>query len=291
MIMRTSPSIFVSTACLPGGEHILSRLSQYLENGLCDVELGARVLVDQDALAKLSEMKGRFLIHNYFPPPADPFVLNLASADASIRQRSLDFVSNALVLSARLSAPFYSVHAGFITDPTAFGTTSFIFPMPTTRDESRFAMRRFIESLGVVAKHVQQLGVQLLIENQPCSQELRGKILLQTAAEFKELFQNLPSQNLGILLDTGHLNVSAHTLGLDRIAFVDQVAPYIRAFHVHDNDGMVDIHQPVQAGSWVLDILRRPEFAQLPLVVEAKFKNVNELRDHVNWLKAELGYA
>lgn len=281
--------IFVSTACLPGVGAVTSRISLYRGHGLNAIELGAGVSADKDSLSQIVEMGCRFLMHNYFPPPVNPLVLNLASGDEDIRQRSLDFVTEALALTARLGVPLYSVHAGFITNPIGFGTTSFIFPMPASPDAARCAMRWFTTSLEVAISHAQRLGVQLLVENNVCSEALRGKLLLQRAEEFLELFYVLSSPHLGMLLDTGHLNVTAHTLGFDRVAFVEKIAPYVRAFHVHDNDGTADTHQPVQSGSWVLDVLRRPEFAGLPIVVEAKFDNVTDLRKHVDWLRRELG--
>ena len=282
-------SVFVSTACLPGVQPITSRISLYRSHGLNAIELGAGVSIDKDSLSQVAGMGCQFLVHNYFPPPSEPFVLNLASGDDSIRKRSLDLISEALALTARLGAPFYSVHAGFITDPTSFGTTSFVFPMPASPDEPQFAMDRFTTALEIAVDRAQHLGVQLLVENNVCSHELRGKLLLDTADEFLTLFHILPSPYLGILLDTGHLNVTAHTLDFDRMSFVDEVTPYIRAFHVHDNDGIADTHQPVQPGSWVFDVLRRPEFAGLPIVVEARFETVADLRRHVDWLKTELG--
>ena len=282
-------SIFVSTVCLPGVQPITSRISLYRSHGLNAIELGAGVSVDKDSLSQVAGMGCQFLVHNYFPPSPEPFVLNLASGDDSIRKRSLDLISEALALTARLGAPFYSVHAGFITDPTSFGMTSFVFPMPASPDEPQFAMDRFTTALEIAVDRAQHLGVQLLVENNVCSHELRGKLLLDTADEFLTLFHILPSPYLGILLDTGHLNVTAHTLDFDRMSFVDEVTPYIRAFHVHDNDGIADTHQPVQPGSWVFDVLRRPEFAGLPIVVEARFETVADLRRHVDWLKTELG--
>lgn len=282
-------SIFVSTSCLPGVHPVASRISLYRSHGLDAIELGAGVSADKDGLSQVAGMGCRFLVHNYFPPPSDPFVLNLASGDAGIRQQSLDFVSEALALTARLSALFYSVHAGFITDPTSFGTVSFVFPMPASTGEAQSAMDRFTTALEIALDHAQHLGVQLLIENNACSHELCGKLLLQTADEFLTLFRVLSSPDLGILLDTGHLNVTAHILGFDRMTFVDQVAPYVRAFHVHDNDGIADTHQPAQPGSWVFDVLCRPEFAGLPIIVEAKFETVTDLCQHVDWLKTELG--
>lgn len=288
MAGSSAHSIFVSTACLPRVQSITSRISLYRGHGLNAIELGGGVPGDKDRLSQVAGMECQFLVHNYFPPPPDPFVLNLASGDAGIREQSLDLVSEALALTARLGAHFYSVHAGFITDPTSFGTTSFIFPMPTSPDEAQFAMDRFTTALEIVIDRARQLGLQVLVENNACSPELRGKLLLQTADEFLTLFRVLPSAYLGILLDTGHLNVTAHTLGFDRMSFVGEVAPYIRAFHVHDNNGTVDSHQPVQPSSWVLDVLRRPEFADLPIVVEARFETVTDLCRHVDWLRTEL---
>ena len=283
-------SIFVSTVCLPGVQPITSRISLYRSHGLNAIELGAGVSVDKDSLSQVAEMECQFLVHNYFPPPSEPFVLNLASgSDGGIRQRSLELVFRALAWTARLGAPFYSVHAGFITDPTSFGKTSFVFPIPASPDEAQFALHRFTTALEIAVDRAQHLGVQILVENNVCSPELRGKLLLQSADEFLELFRVLHSPHLGMLLDTGHLNVTAHTLGFDRMVFVDRVAPYVRALHVHDNDGTADTHQPIQPGSWVFNVLHRPEFAGLPIVVEARFETVADLRRHVDWLKTELG--
>lgn len=285
----TTHSIFASTACLPNTEPLESRVALYRSHGLQAIELGARVAVHKDSLTQVANTDCSFLIHNYFPPPVKPFVLNLASNDQTVRERSLFLISEALTLSKRLGAPFYSVHAGFITDPIGFGTTSFIFPMPESPDEGRYALERFIEALKIVLEKANRLGLRILVENNVCTPELRGKLLLQTADEFAELFGAISDPHLGILLDTGHLNVTAHTLDFDRLAFIEQVAPYTRAFHVHDNDGSADTHQPIQPDSWALHVLSRPELASLPIVVEAKFDGVNELRQHVDWLKKELG--
>jgi hypothetical protein len=277
--------IYVSTACLPGKAKLSQRLAEYAAERLFHVELGAGVAVKEHELALLPDMvEQRFLIHNYFPPPSDPFVLNLASRDDVVRTRSLDLVINALELSACLGAPFYSVHAGFITDPTGFGTTSFTFPAPDSAEESLWAMERFTKTLETALNHAKQLGLKLLVENNVCPRDLRGKLLLQTANEFLQLFQALPDPDLGLLLDTGHLNVTAHTFAFDPVDFVEQLLSKIQAFHLHENDSLSDSHQPVTAASWVLRILNRTEFIELPLVVESRFQNAAWLFQHITWL-------
>jgi len=280
--------IFVSTVCLSELQSIDSRVTLYKRHGLDAIELGAGISSNEIIPSQISKMECQFLVHNYFPPPVDPFILNLASNNTNIRQRSIDFVSEAIALTASLGAQFYSVHAGFITDPTTFENNSFVFPTPTSPDAYHCALNRFTAALEVEINCAEHFGIGFLVENNLCTTALRGKLLLQTADEFIELFDKIKSKNLGILLDTGHLNVTAHTFGFDPISFVDQVAPHIRAFHVHDNDGITDTHQPIKPDSWILDVLRQPKFANLPIVIEAKFKNINDLYEHVNWLRLEL---
>ena len=53
-----------------------------------------------------------YLVHNYFPPHKEPFVLNLASTSKIDSKRSLDHCRAAIDLATELGAPFYSVHAG-----------------------------------------------------------------------------------------------------------------------------------------------------------------------------------
>ncbi len=280
--------IFVSTNCLSTQESITSRIYKYQDHNLNCIELGFGVSVTEDDISEVSDIDCLFVIHNYFPPPRDAFVLNLASGDEHVRQRSLDLVSEAVELASRIGALFYSVHAGFITDPTSYDRTGFVFPQSTSPNETHSAMDRFITAMKIAVDHAEHCGIKVLVENNVCSRETRGKLLLQTAEEFLSLFSDLQSSHLGLLLDTGHLNVSAHTLGFDRMYFVDQLAPYVQAIHVHDNDGIADTHKPIQPNSWVIDVLRRPELAGLPLVVEAKFNDITELCQHVSWLKNEM---
>jgi sugar phosphate isomerase/epimerase len=280
--------IYVSTACLGGVERLGDRISRYRAHGLDAVELGAGVSVVGEELSSIGETGCRFLVHNYFPPPPDPFVINLASRDDRLRCRSLTLVSEAITLAAHLHAPSYSLHAGFITDPKCSGGTQFVFPAPVSSADGDRAMVRFISALGLALEAARRVNVRLLVENNVCTPELRGKLLLQTADEFAALFRALPDSHLGILLDTGHLNVTARTFGFEPEAFIAGVGPHIKGFHVHDNDGLVDAHRPLGPGGWVLGMLGRPEFADLPIVVESKFDSIDQLCRHTKWLQAEL---
>ena len=264
-------------------------LDAYRAAGIAAVELGAAdVDSDGDLVPRLRSLGLELLVHNYFPPPAEPFVLNLASADADLRRRSLDHVLRALDLTAALGAPFYSVHAGWITDPVGFDGTSFVLPPPESPDDERRALERFVAALELAIDRADALGVELLVENHVFTEADRGKLLLAEPADFPALFRRLEPRRLGLLIDTGHLNVTARTIGFDRLAFVDAVEPYVRAFHVHDNDGFADSHLPVGEGSWVLDVLARRELRASTVVVEARLEDASALAEHVAWLRSRL---
>lgn len=275
---------FVSTVCLPWEESVESRVFLYSNNGITKIEFGANVTVNS-GLEFLSNYDAQFLIHNYFPPPQDSFVLNLASKNENIRNRSIDFVLNALDLSEKISAPFYSVHSGFITDPTSFGKTSFNFPSPDSQTAVFESWNYFYSALGLVLEHARKKDINILVENNVCTVDLIGKLILVKQEEFQELFKIMSHPNLGILLDTGHLNVSACTMGFNKIEFVERIAPYVQAIHIHDNMGIDDTHEPVVEGSWILDVLAHPNLFEATKIIESRFDNIEELRNYYDWLR------
>jgi sugar phosphate isomerase/epimerase len=274
--------IYASTACLRRTEPLSARLAHYIEAGIRSIELGHGVtLTEPFPWTDWRAGDVRFLIHNYFPPPGSSFVLNLASADGDVRQRSIDLALHALDLSSRLGAPFYSVHAGFVTDPDGFDGSSYTFPDPPPGQRQR-AEGRFLESLGVLLDGAASHDIDLLVENNVCPPHLSGKLLAVSGTDCAAICEAVADVRLGILLDTGHLRVSAVTLGTDPAEEFAAVRRFVRAFHVHDNDGTRDRHQPVAADSWVLEVLAASPSA--PAVVEAAFDDASALAEHVLWL-------
>ena len=92
--------------------------AELLSAGVKSIELSGgaysdSLLSDLQALAQ----DIHFQVHNYFPPPADPFVLNLGSLDTLTGERSIAHVEQALKWCVALGADRYSFHAGFLLDP------------------------------------------------------------------------------------------------------------------------------------------------------------------------------
>lgn len=280
---------FVSTGAvrLPCDD-LEAHLAAYVAGGLTAIELGwAPPPRDADFAARLAARSDcRFLIHNYFPQPTDPFVLNLASRDATVRARSLAMARDCLALSARLGAPFYSVHAGFAAEfrPESLGRHLDRDAVVPRAD----ALETFRASVLALAEVGASLGVRVLIEPNVVDRRnlVEGAnrlLLLAEAQEIAEFLVAVGRSEVGVLLDLGHLNVSSRTLGFDRADFIDVVAPWVGGLHVHDNDGSADQHRPPGDGSWVLDVVRDARFRALPMVVESSHPNVAALADHARW--------
>nr|WP_319540033.1 sugar phosphate isomerase/epimerase [uncultured Methanospirillum sp.] len=282
-------SIYVSTSCLPGVDSLTERISLFQKNGFDAIELGAGVRMNKKDHQFLLKNKNKFLLHNYFPPPLKPFVLNLASENADIQKKSLKLIRTALKLSKDLQSPFYTIHAGFVKDPTEFRGNNYIFPSYVSNEEIHYASIRYAKLISQIAKESKLLNIDLYLENNCCTVDLVNKLLLQTQNEFASLFQSNRIDNLGILLDTGHLNVTAQTYGFDPRDFVKDLQGHIKVIHLHDNDGILDLHKPINSDSWFFDVIQKPAIAELPIIIEAKFKDVYELQKHVQWLKSELG--
>lgn len=273
--------LYVSTACLSTNKSYSDTVEYYMANGITNIELGSsfnHFATDNESV--LHDLQCRFLVHNYFPPSPRPFALNLASNDPEIRQKSLTLVKEAINLSANLKAPFYSVHAGFVTDPYAYGETSYLFRSPIDEDEKESAFRRFVSSMDDVIQFARSKNLKILVENNVCSKQTLDNVLMVTADDFLCFFDTISSDNVGILLDFGHLNVSARTLAFDRLEFITRLSNHIAAFHLHDNNGETDDHKPIHRNSWIIDVICQPVFSSLPIIIEAHFDTIENLLDH-----------
>jgi len=215
----------------------------------------------------------RYLIHNYFPPPDEPFLLNLASQNSLIRQKSIEHCRKAIELSSLLGCPFYSFHAGYAYD----------LPVDMLGDPIRqagLAVKDFTDSEEVyklLTDSIRSLmgfsfhkGMKLLIENHVCpcqGKQMISNLLPMTKAEdLLRLVEDIDDSNFGILIDLGHLKVSAAALGFDRGEFISLLSPYIGAFHLSDNDGQTDQHLPFDRHAWFMPFIK--EFPNQPLTIE-----------------------
>ncbi len=102
-----------------------------------------------------------------------------------------------------------------------------------------------IPNLRHFAQRAGDMGAFLALEN----------VYEENPRAMKEIFGLLKGYPAYQCLDTGHVNAFSKT-GLD--TWLKRMGPFIRHFHLHDNDGSADSHGPI--GSGTVDFTRIAAF-------------------------------
>jgi sugar phosphate isomerase/epimerase len=232
---------------------------EYLQSGIEHIELSAgKYCPDIETKLEAYNDKCSFILHNYFPVPEVPFVLNLASLNDEVFATSYEHIRTAIAMASRLRSKYYSFHAGFLLDPKPselgqrIGKRAFF-----DRDKS---VEQFVTAANSLAEYASTLNVQLLVENNVCSprnfdQFKADPFLLSDPKGVTELFQHL-DPSVRMLLDVAHLKVSANTIGYETDQFVTECHELIGGYHLSDNCGTVDSNQAFNEASYFWKYLK-----------------------------------
>jgi sugar phosphate isomerase/epimerase len=251
--------IFIST----GGRRDQSAINtafQFYSHGIHHVELSGGAHSEQFLTDLESAPDDLILqIHNYFPPPATPFVFNLASEALDVSELSIKLARNAISIASGLNRSIYSFHAGFRINPRAKDLGRKLVARELV--SRTIALEIFIERVLMLAKEAESLGVRLMIENNVITRfnfnSFGEDPLLLTCPDEIEAIMKMMPKNVGLLLDVAHLKVSSNTLDFDLIDAHERLKPWIQAYHLSDNNGDVDSNEPVTPVSWFWKYLVR----------------------------------
>ncbi len=233
---------------------------EFIASGIDILELsGGKYMPESINLLKELKKNSTLRIHNYFPPPKEPFVFNLASMASDIADLSMKHVLQAIDICSELELPVYSFHAGFLLDPKPgdLGKT-----IPLSRIQNRNdSLQLFLERIDSVSRVAKSRGVDLLVENNVLSKNNHNvfgenPLLMVTPDECEYVMSNTPN-NVNMLLDVAHLKVSAFALGFNQVEFFNSCKSWIKAYHLSDNDGTADTNMPVESTSWFWPYLNR----------------------------------
>lgn len=234
--------------------------TELLNAGVKSIELSG-CEYSETLLADLQALRPdiHFQIHNYFPPPADPFVLNLGSLNTHVGERSVAHVEQALEWCVALGADRYSFHAGFLLDPKVDELGKRIHSRSLfDRNE---CIEVFVNRVTRLAETAGRLGISLMIENNVLSaknaQEFSGNPLLMCdPKECHEIMQMLPA-SVTQLIDVAHLKVSANSLNFDPSKMFEVCNERIAGYHLSDNNGLEDSNKAFDKNAWFWPHLKR----------------------------------
>lgn len=285
--MNRSNNFYISSSCLPY-KKISDSVIALAESGIMNIELSGGTEfyegIDNDLL-KLEDRYGiNFLIHNYFPPPKEEFIINLANKDESEKSKIFKHIKNAIALARALGIDMYSIHPGFTIDilPLTKG-----LPLSIRKGEVQdkdLAFDTFYRNLDYIIQNMLDGLFKVAIENKETFYKNKNCTLLCNASEvfeFLEYYRKNP--NIGFLLDLGHLNISSSMQAFDKSKFIDNLfykyKDKIFEIHLSENDAVSDTHEIIDEYSWQIDILKkyRDIIRGIPIVIEGRSLDLKDV--------------
>jgi sugar phosphate isomerase/epimerase len=266
--------------------------------GITHLELssGCKPMPDFEAFVpRLAASSLTFAVHNYFPAPLKPFVLNLGALDRDLLERSRDHVRRSLALTSQLGGSYYSVHAAFVHSmaPNLLGkpalqARTFGLTSAAEREKVRGV---FVSSLKLLAQEAYRMGLMLLVENNviappQVSDGGENPFLMVSADEIEEILTDVNAPNLGLLLDVAHARVSAMALNFDCDEFISRLKPWIRVVHLSENNSVEDSNLALTENAWFwkpLELTSRND-----VVIEVYRLNDDAILDQIALVRRKL---
>jgi sugar phosphate isomerase/epimerase len=262
--------IYVSSSCVKT-KRIGESVKILAEAGFKNIELSGGTEpyaeLENDLLSLQDRFGINYLCHNYFPPPEQAFVLNLAALDQT-SALSLRHCKRAIALSEKLGAKQFAFHAGFLIN------------IPLDQIGKKIAKRQLFEksaALNTFHKHLNELmeyasaKLDLYIENNVLSKEnyaefeSRNPFFFTHAASLSEAKGD---SGIGHLLDLAHLHVSANSLGLNFQSEVDQLIDQTDYIHISENKGERDENMALKKDSEILNSIKNKNLVNKSITLE-----------------------
>ncbi len=203
--------------------------------------------------------KHNIRLHNYFPPPKEKFVINLASSNRNILKRSIAHVKKSILYSKKINAKYFSFHAGFRIDP---GIKRLGKKFEKVKMENKNKSESiFLRSVENINRFALRNKVKILIENNVINKKnlslFSGNPLLLThPTDILNFFKKAP-RNIGFLLDVGHLKVSSKTENFNLIQSLKRLNKIVSGYHLSENNFFEDQNAGFSKNTWFVKLLKK----------------------------------
>jgi sugar phosphate isomerase/epimerase len=203
--------------------------------------------------------KVNFQVHNYFPPPKNPIVLNLASFDKDVYKKTYDHIINSLEVCRKLNSKYYSFHAGFLCDLAVSELGKKV--KKKKLQNRKTSLELFIKRVNKISAVAKKYNINLMIENNVLSKNNlknfnENPFLMCDAEECREIISKTP-KNVKLLVDVAHLKVSSTSLNFDKENFLSECGDLIGGYHLSDNNGFADTNEKFNENAWFWKHLKK----------------------------------
>lgn len=289
--------INVSTSCYYKSESVLYVLEKYISDNIYNIELGSSHQFEPRIEKSIKRINDNYecnwTVHAYFPPLKDSFFVNIASQKKIILSKSIRFIKNMINFSKSINAKVCSFHSGFRWDP--INSLKYTNQEIYSYSESYYT---FLESLTEICQHAEEKNINIALEPNVVSKKnlINGtnKLLLMCKpTELSNLFDDLKEKgftNLNLLLDLGHLKVTANTLNFSFSEFINDFSSKVIQLHIHDNNGNFDQHKQLTSDSkLIIDSIRKIQKVNnntLINTLESTHLNMDDIKNQIMFLKS-----
>jgi uncharacterized protein (UPF0276 family) len=248
-----------------------------------NIELSGGTKLQVDMLKSISKLKNKklnFLVHNYFPPPVDDFILNFADKSSQTRT----FITESMKYVKELNILYYSVHAGFKKD---FKIKNELL----INGENSFLLENIINNISWFCdSYTERLALENLFPN--------GKKETCFASHIDDVVELLElDERIFLLLDLGHLKISSKFYKFNYLESVNLLfknySDRILEIHLSENNGIEDNHYIIESDSiqyMILEKFRKNIIDNnINLVIEARGYSIQELKQCYDLLNKIIG--
>jgi sugar phosphate isomerase/epimerase len=277
--------IYVSSSC-SSKNNIRESILELINCGINNIELSGGTEyysnLEEDLINLQETYNIKFLLHNYFPPPKEHFVLNLASNNNTIRDNSLKHIQKALLLSEKLGADKYGIHAGFLIDPDKNELGKKIDKKTLIPEE--LGKSNFMKGLAQI-KNTNR-STKLYVENNVLSEQNFknygcNPFMLTHKDAFLELKKNI---EFNLLLDVAHLKVSCKSMGLNFIHELKFLSSQTDYLHISDNDGLSDSNLEIKKNSELFNVLQECDLRNKTISLEI-YSGLNRIVESIELIR------
>lgn len=277
--------IYISSACVKFNK-ISESINFLAKHGFKNIELSGGTEFYDNIEKDLLELKNKYnlsyFIHNYFPPPENHFVLNLASLDDEIFNKTINHFTKAINLAKKIKAKKIGLHAGYFIDPS-INELGKNFSTLKKINKSK-AIKRFCLGYNRLKNLTDKIDIY--IENNVISEKNfnvynDNPFMLTNYNEYIDLKEKI---DFPLILDIAHLKVSCNTLKLN---FNKEFELFINKsdyLHISDNNGKQDQNKSLSGNSKIFNLLKKINLNKKIITLEI-YDNINKIRESYNLLK------
>ena len=286
-------TVYLSTTFASKNTPVTGVLELLRERGVTAVELGSIHCWESDLTSRLKRFNMDYIVHNYFPPPEEKFVVNIASRNRDIRKCSIEHAKSSISFCAEIGARMYTCHPGFITDPDGESTRSenydFRFQAQSgNNSDYEESFKLFLDGTKTLSEHARTEGVTLAVESQGSRQQY-GHLLLQRPGEFTLFFKHFNKEDVGLNVNLGHLNLASRVYEFVPSEFISQFSHNIVALEISHNDGYKDDHAALKSDGWYWPVITDDRLSGVCKIFEGRNIPVDTAVKMVYWLEKVIG--